>query len=72
MSSEIATFRQRGPHTWLIALRVLLELGDKFVEVFLLLLAILQRSPLQFGVVSLYLKLGATGFVQLLKKSHKE
>ena len=36
-----------------ITLRVLLELCDPLVEVLLLLLAVLQRSSLQLGVVSL-------------------
>ena len=39
-----------------ITLRVLLELRDPLVEVLLLLLAILQRSSLQLGVVSLSLR----------------
>jgi hypothetical protein len=37
-----------------ITLRVLLELCDPFVEILLLFLAVLQRSPLQLRVVSLY------------------
>lgn len=36
-----------------ITLRVLLELRNPLVEVLLLLLAVLQRSSLQLGVVSL-------------------
>lgn len=39
--------------TWQIALRVLLELRHPLVEVFLLLLAVLERSSLQLRVVSL-------------------
>ena len=37
-----------------ITLRVLLELCDPLIEILLLLLAVLQRSSLQLGVVSLY------------------
>ena len=41
-------------HTWLVALRVLLQLGDELVEVFLLLVPVLQRASLQVRVISLY------------------
>lgn len=51
--------KEKGNKTRLtrqITLRVLLELCDPLVEVLLLLLAVLQRSSLQLGVVSLQLR----------------
>jgi hypothetical protein len=45
--------------TGFVALGVLLQSAHEVVEVFLLLLALLERPPLEFGIVSLELVLGS-------------